>query len=113
MRRTRRAFRLFALCAAVFQLGLPPLVAVADAIVQRTDGQASMVHVEDHSHTNCRPGHPADCVLCQTLAHWSAPLPHDDARLGDAGRAPMAPVAAVASVRRIAYRTPHSRGPPA
>lgn len=109
----RRPFRLFALCAAVFQMGLPPVVALADAIVQRTDGQASMVHIEDHSHRNCRPGHPADCVLCQTLAHWAAPLPHDAAQLQQAGRAPVRPVAVATSLPRVAYRTPHSRGPPA
>ncbi len=109
----RRSFRVFALLAALFQMGLPPVVALADAIVQRTDGAASMVHIEDHSHKNCRPGHPADCVLCQTLTHWSAPLPHDGAHLQAGARAAAVPVAVATTVRRVAYRTPHSRGPPA
>ncbi len=113
MHRTRRAFRLFALFAAAFQLALPPAVAFADAIVQRTDGNPSPVHVEDHGHKGCRPGHPADCVLCQTLSHWSAPLPHDAALLLRAGRVAQLPGAAAPAAARVAYRTPHSRGPPA
>jgi hypothetical protein len=113
MFRTRRPFRLFAIFAAAFQLVLPPTVAFADAIVQRTDGNPSPVHIEDHGHKGCRPGHPADCVLCQTLAHWSAPLPHDAVLLHRAGRARMEPGAVARGVFRVAYRTPHSRGPPA
>ncbi len=104
---------MFAMFAAAFQLALPPTVAFADAIVQRTDGNPSPVHIEDHGHKGCRPGHPADCVLCQTLSHWSAPLPHDAALLRRAGRAPCLPRAVTLSAARIPYRTPHSRGPPA
>jgi hypothetical protein len=113
MLRTRRSFRRFALWAALFQMALPPTVAFADAIVQRTDGPASMVHIEDHGHKGCRPGHPDSCVLCQTLSHWSAPLPSEAGLLQQAGRAPRQPGAVARCAARIAYRTPHSRGPPA
>lgn len=113
MRRLRRSFRLFALCAAAFQLVLPPTVAFADAIVQRTDGSPEAVHIESHGHKGCHPGHPADCILCQTLTHWSAPVPHEAALLHAAGRAPMEPVAVTACRSRTPFRTPHSRGPPA
>lgn len=113
MLRTRRPFRLFAHFAAAFQLALPPAVAFADAIVQRTDGSPSVVHIEDHGHKGCRPGHPADCVLCQTLNHWSAPLPHEVEVVPAGARASRVPGAPAVSAPRVGYRTPRSRGPPA
>ncbi len=113
MLRTRRPFRFFALFAAAFQLALPPAVAFADAILQRTGGDASVVHIEDHGHKGCRPGHPADCVLCQTLSHWSAPLPHETAVPQTAALLPIPCNAGAATAPRGANGTPHSRGPPA
>jgi hypothetical protein len=113
MLRTRRVFRCFALFAAAFQLALPPAVAFADAILQRTDGDASVVHIEDHGHKGCHPGHPADCVLCQTLSHWSAPLPHEAAVPGTAGLRPIPCSAIAITAPRGPKGTPHSRGPPA
>ena len=113
MLRFRRAYRWIALWAAVLQVSLPAALSVADAIVQREDGQASVVHIEDHSHKNCRPGHPDNCVLCQTLRHCTAPAPRDAAVLQAAGRAARAPGAVSRHPLRVPYRTPHSRGPPA
>ncbi|HVA57024.1 MAG TPA: hypothetical protein VNF92_03985 [Gemmatimonadaceae bacterium] len=113
MLRTRRPFRSIALFAAAFQLVLPPAVAFADAIAQRTDGSPSAVHIEDHGHKGCHPGHPDDCVLCQTLSHWSAPLPHEVASVPAARCDAMPPNAVGTPAPRVAYRTPHSRGPPA
>jgi hypothetical protein len=53
---------------AIFQMGVPALVTVADADLALNSAGAQ-VHVEDHTGRNCRPVHPDSCALCQLLSH--------------------------------------------
>jgi hypothetical protein len=54
---------------AVWQTGVPPVLAVMDGLLSRDGSQAT--HFEDRSGTHCRP-HGPDCGICRYLANAAA-----------------------------------------
>jgi hypothetical protein len=68
--RRRWGFRGWAMVWAVLQFALPAAASVADARLER-DGRTQSAHVEATSTAACRPVHPAECALCQSLSRAS------------------------------------------
>ena len=54
---------------AVWQIGVPPALAVMDGFLSRDGGQVT--HFEDRSGTHCR-SHGPDCGICRYLANAAA-----------------------------------------
>ena len=63
-------FRALTVVFTFLQLAAPPLAAAADAraISEAARAGPGLVHVEEHSSSNCVRVHPADCALCQVAA---------------------------------------------
>ncbi len=107
-----RLARLGALAVAVLQLLLGPALAVTDAATQAQSASPVAVHVEDHSHAECRSPHDARCVVCQQLQTVATPTEPCAPPL--VVRATPAAAAASSTSGHSArhHRLPPSRGPP-
>jgi hypothetical protein len=104
--------RIIALAFAAAYSGVPTLVAVADARVQVESRWTPGGHVEEHSSESCPHRHPADCALCQFLAHGSRPAAHPTVPVAASERvAGFTASAAPAGSARVTTLRP--RAPPA
>lgn len=70
-----RLLRRFSFVFALLHLLVSPLVAVADARVERDTARSGpgFVHVESHGSPKCPRVHPTDCALCQAVAALGSP----------------------------------------
>lgn len=69
-----RLKRLAVALLSVLQLGVPPVVGLADAtLAARAFAKPSRVHVEDFGTRDAVASHPDNCALCQVLRLSSAP----------------------------------------
>lgn len=98
---------------AALHLLLAPALAVTDAAAQARSASPTAVHVEDHSHAECRAPHDVRCVVCQQLQ--TAATGATPCALPPVVRAaPTEAVAGASSNARTGWRhLPPARAPPA
>lgn len=111
--RRHRLKRLGLALLAALQLGVPPVVGLADAtLAARAFAKPSRVHVEDFGTRDAVASHPDNCALCQVLRLSSTPPAREPTLVVDGAHADVerSDRRDVESVARLGL--PDTRAPP-
>ena len=100
------------LLAALLQLALPGVAAVADARLDAAGSHAT-AHVESHTSNSCARIHPPDCAVCHFLTAPALTARAMLLRLDAAAREAPRPVGPTGTAHALARPHPQPRAPPA